>query len=155
MKCIYGHFAGHLPFEVVACHIFYASRLRCIFLVWADKTLVKDVLTCTPLAPSTYKSHHPEDTDDPDAVGGSSEDKAERLEEIPGEAHRLQKPPQPEPTSEPSPIPTPVPAEEEGVIRMQKRDLKRAQGILKDILAGRRSGLAVGPVVRMSPSECR
>ena len=96
------------------------------------------MLTCTPLAPSTYKSHHPEDTDDPDAVGGSSEDEAERLEEIPGVARHLQKPPWPEPTPEPSPIPTPVPAEEEGMIRVQKRDLKRAQGILKDILAGRK-----------------
>ena len=75
---------------LVACHLkcslaifFYAGRLRRIFLVRAGKTLVKDVLTCTQLAPSTYKSHHPEDTDDPDAVGGSSEDEAEGLEEIP------------------------------------------------------------------------
>ena len=147
-------FAGRLPFEVVACHIFYAGRLCHIFPVQADKTLMKDVLTCTPLAPSTYKSHHPEDTDNPDAVGGSSEDEAEGLEEIPGVSHHLQKPPQPEPTPEPTPTPTPVPAEEEDVIRVQKRDLKRAQGIHKDILAGRKIRAAVGPVVRMSPSKC-
>ena len=105
VECIYGHFAscfagcfagrfaGRLPFKLVACHIFHAGRLRCIFLVRADKTLMKDVLTCTQLTPSTYKSHHPEDTDDPDAVGGSSEDEAEGLEEIHGVARRLQKPP--------------------------------------------------------------
>ena len=131
-------FAGRLPFEVVACNIFYAGCLRRIFPVRADKALVKDVLTCTPLTPSTYKSHHPDDTDNPDAVGGSSEDEAEGLEEIPGVSCRLQKPPRPEPTLEPTPSPAPVPAEEEGVIKVQKRDLKRAQGILKDILAGRK-----------------
>ena len=148
VKCIYGHFAGcfagHLPFKVVACHIFYAGHLHRIFLVRADKTLVKDVLTCTQLAPSTYKSHHPEDTDNPNAVGDSSEDEAEGLEEILGVAHHLQKPPQPEPTPElPSP-PTPVPAEEEGMIQVQKRDLKRAQSILKDILAGRKTRAGSG-----------
>ena len=129
---------------MVACHIFYAGRLHHIFLVRADKTLVKDVLMCTQLAPSTYKSCHPGDTDDLDAVGGSSEDEAEGLEEILGVAHRLQKPLHPEPTPElPSP-PTPVPAEEEGMIRVQKRDLKRAQSILKDILAGRKTRAGSG-----------
>ena len=101
-------FAGRLPFEVVTCNIFYAGHLRHIFPVRADKTLVKDVLTCMPLAPSTYKSRHPEDTDDPDTVEGSSEDEAEGLEEIPGVACRLQKPPWPEPTPEPTPTPTPI-----------------------------------------------
>ena len=96
---------------MVACHIFYAGHLRRIFLVRADKTLVKDVLTCTQLTPSTYKSHHPEDTNDPDTVGGSSEDEAEGLEEIPGVARRLLNP-----TPEPPSPPTLVPAEEEGMI---------------------------------------
>ena len=99
---------------------------------------MKDVLACTQLTPSTYKSHHPEDTDNPDAVGGSSEDEAEGLEEIPGVSHCLQKPPRPEPILESPSPPTPVPAEEEGIIQVQKRDLKRVQSILKDILAGRK-----------------
>ena len=157
-------FPGRLPFEVVACNIFYAGRLCCIFPVRADKALVKDVLTCTPLTPSTYKSHHPDDTDDPDAVGGSSEDEAEGLEEIPGVSHHLQKPPRPEPTLVPTPTPTPVPAEEEGVIKVQKRDLKRAQGILKDILAGRKIRAGSGascedvpfqvPIVEAGDKDC-
>ena len=100
VECIYGRFAscfagrftGRLPFKLVACHIFHAGRLRRIFLVRADEALVKDVLMCTQLTPSTYKSQHPEDTDDPDAVWGSSEDEAEGLDEIPGVARRLQKP---------------------------------------------------------------
>ena len=98
-------FASRLPFEVVACNIFYAGHLPCVFPVRADKALVKDVLTCTPLTPSTYKFRHP---DDLDAVGGSSEDEAEGLGENPGVSHRLQKPPRPEPTLEPTPTPTPV-----------------------------------------------
>ena len=157
-------FTGCLPFEVVACNIFYAGHLHRIFPVRTDKELVKDVLTCTPLTPSTYKSRHPDDTDDPDAVGGSSEDEAEGLEEIPGVSHHLQKPPRPEPTLEPTPTPTPVPAEEEGVIKMQKRDLKRAQGILKDILAGRKIRAGSGascedvpfqvPIVEAGDKDC-
>ena len=157
-------FAGHLPFEVVACNIFNAGCLHRIFPVRADKALIKDVLICTPLTPSTYKSRHPDDTDDPDVVGGSSEDEAEGLEEIPGVSRCLQKPPQPEPTLEPTPTPTPVPAEEEGVIKVQKRDLKRAQGILKDILAGRKIRAGSGascedvpfqvPIVEAGDKDC-
>ena len=157
-------FAGHLPFEVVTCNIFYAGRLHCIFPVQADKALMKDVLTCMPLAPSTYKSRHPNNTNNPDAVGGSSEDEAEGLEEIPGVSRHLQKPPHPEPTPEPTPTPTPVPAEEEGVIKVQKRDLKRVQGILKDILAGRKIRAGSGascedvpfqvPIVEAGDKDC-
>ena len=125
---------------------------------------MKDVLACTQLTPSTYKSHHPEDTDDLDAVGGSSEDKAEGLEEIPGVSHHLQKPLQPEPIPESPSPPTPVPAEEEGIIRVQKRDLKRAQSILKDILAGRKIRAVSGascedvpfqvPIVEAGDRDC-
>ena len=157
-------FAGCLPFEVVACNIFYAGRLHHIFPVRADKALMKDVLTCTPLTPSTYKSCHPDDTDDPDAVGGSSEDEAEGLEEVPGVSRHLQKPPWPEPTLEPTPTPTPVPSEEEGVIKVQKRDLKRSQSILKDILAGRKIRTGNGascedvpfqvPIVEAGDKDC-
>ena len=125
---------------------------------------MKDVLTCTQLTPSTYKSHHPEDTDDPDTVVGSSEDEAEGLEEIPGVAHHLLKPLQPDPTPEPPSPPTPSPAEEEGMIRVQKRDLKRAQSILKDILAGRKTRAGSGascedvpfrvPIVEAGDRDC-
>ena len=125
---------------------------------------MKDVLTCTQLAPSTYKSRHPKDTDNLDAVGGSSEDEAEGLEEILGVARHLQKPPRPEPILESPSPPTPVPAEEEGVIRVQKRDLKRAQSILKDILAGRKIRAGSGascedvpfrvPIVEAGDKDC-
>ena len=135
---------GRLPFTLVACHISNAGCLHHIFSVRANKELVKDVWTCTTLTSSTYKTRHPDDTDDPEVVCGSSEDEAEGLEEILGVSRHLQKPPQPEPTPEPTPTPSSAPTEEEGVIRVQKKDLKRAQGILKDILAGRKVRAASG-----------
>ena len=94
------------------------------------------MLTCRPLESSTYKSRHPEDTDDPDAVGASSEDEAKDLEDILGVSRKLSRPP----TAEPSPPESavPVPEVEAGFIKVPKKDLKRAQGILKDILAGRK-----------------
>ena len=57
-----------------------------------------------------YKSHHPDDTDDPDVVGVSSEDEAE------GMSRRLNKPP----PAGPSP-PEPPALEEEGMIKFQRR----------------------------------
>ena len=140
-------------FELVACHISDAGHLHRIFSVCANKELIKDVLTCTALTSSTYKTRHPDDTDDPEAVGGSSEDEAEGLEEILGVSRCLQKPPQPEPTPEPTPTPSSAPTEEEGVIKVQKKDLKRAQGILKDILAGRKVRAASGASCDEVPFE--
>ena len=80
-----------------------------------------------------YKSRHPKDTDDLDTVGMSSEDEAEGMGDILGVSRRLNKSPPAEPS-----LPEPPILEEEGMIKMLKQDLKRAQGILKDILAGRR-----------------
>ena len=117
---------SHLPY------LSYQS-LASYLSVRANEELVKDVLTCTSLTPSTYKAQHPDDTDDPDAVGRSSEDEAEGMKEVLGISRHIQKPVEPEP----SPTPPSVPIEE-GVIRVQKKDLKRAQGILGDILAGRK-----------------
>ena len=104
-----------------------------LLLVWANSELVKDVLTCRPLENSVYKSQHPDDTEDLDAVGMSSEDEAEGMGDILGISRRLNKPP----SAEPLPPEPPV-LEEEGMIKVPKKDLKRAQGILKDILAGRK-----------------
>ena len=120
---------GHLPY------LSYWS-LASYLSVRANKELVKDVLTCTALTPSMYKAWHPDDTDDLDAVGGSSEDEAEGMEEVLGISRHLQRPAEPEP-SPASPTPPSAPTKE-GVIRVQKKDLKRAQGILGDILAGRK-----------------
>ena len=113
-----------------------------LLLVQANPKLVKDVLTCRPLENSVYKSRHPEDTDDPDDVGVSSEDEAEGMEGILGISRRLSRPPPsesspPEPSAPPAPG-KPAPEVEEGFRKVPKKDLKRAQGILKDILAGRR-----------------
>ena len=94
---------------------------------------MKDVLTCRPLESSAYKSCHPDDTDDPDVVGVSSEDEAEGIKDILGVSRRLNKPP----PAGPSP-PEPPALEKEGMIKVPKKDLKSAQGILKDILAGRK-----------------
>ena len=135
---------GHLPFKLVTCHISDAGRLHRIFSVRANKELVKYVLTCTTLTLSTYKTRHPDDTDDPEEVGCSSEDEAEGLEEILGVSCHLQKPLQPEPVPEPTPMPSSASTEEEGVIKVQTKDLERAQGILKDILAGRKVRAASG-----------
>ena len=101
--------------------------------VQANRELVKDVLTCRPLESSAYKSPHPDDTDDPDVVSVSSEDEAEGMGDILGVSRRLNKPP----SAGPSP-PEPPALEEEGMIKVPKKALKRAQGILKDILAGRK-----------------
>ena len=103
-----------------------------LLLVRANRELVKDVLTCRPLENSVYKSRHPDDTDDPDAVGMSSEDEAEGMGDILGVSRRLNKPPPAGPL-----LPEPPVLEEEGMIKVPK-DLKRAQGILKDILGGRK-----------------
>ena len=108
--------------------------LVCLLPVQAKKELVKDVLTCRTLESSMYKSHHPDDADDPDVVGMSSEDEAEGMKDILGVSRRLNKPP----PAGPSPPELPDAEEEEGMIKVLKKDLKRAQGILKDILAGRK-----------------
>ena len=108
-----------------------------LLLVWANHELVKDVLTCRPLENSVYKSCHPDDTDDPDDVGVSSEDEVEGMEGILGVSRRLSRPP-PSKSSLPEPPAPPAPEVKEGFIKVPKKDLKRAQGILKDILAGRK-----------------
>ena len=113
-----------------------------LLLVRVNHELVKDVLACRPLENSVYKSRHPDDTDDPDGVGVSSEDEAEGMEGILGISRRLSRPLPSESSPPEHPAPPapkkPAPAVEEGFIKVPKKDLKRAQGILKDILAGRR-----------------
>ena len=94
---------------VVTCHskrllaTYFYWLLVCLLSVWANKELVKYVLTCRPLENSVYKAHHPDDTDDPHAVGVSSEDEAEGMEDILGVTRRLNKPSPPEPP-QPSPV---------------------------------------------------
>ena len=116
--------------------------------VRANKELVKDVLTCRPLESSIFKSHHSDDTDDPDAVGVSSEDETEEMEDILGVSRRLNKPPPSGPSPSEPPAP-PAPEVEEGFIKVPKKNLKRTQGILKDILAGR--CVSLEPHGKMSP----
>ena len=69
-----------------------------------------------------YKSRHPDDTDDPDVIGMSSENKAQGMEDILGVSRRLNKP-SPAGHSPPEP---PAPEKEEGMIKAPKKDLKRA-----------------------------
>ena len=97
----------------------------------ADANLVKDALTCHPLVPSLYKSHHSDDTDGPNDVGGSSEDEAEGMEEVLGVTRRLYKPlpAQPSPTqpspTQPSPAqPSPEAPEDRDTVKVPKKDLK-------------------------------
>ena len=129
--------------------------------VRANRELVKDVLTCQLLVTSTYKERHPDDTDDPGAVGVSSEDKAEGMGEVLGISRRLQKPvPSPAESSTvklgsatPSDPATPAVPEEEGIIRVKRKDLRRAEGILKDILAGKRVRMSMGASCQDVPFE--
>ena len=150
---------------VVTCHskrslaTHFYWLLVCLLSVWDNKELVKDVLTCRSLENSVYKACHPDDTDNPDTVGVSSEDEAEGMEDILGVTRRLDKPSPPEP-----PQPSPAVPEEEGIIRVPKKDLKRAQGILKDILAGKKLHTSTGathedvpfevPVVKAGETAC-
>ena len=71
-----------------------------------------------------YKSHHPDDTDEPDDIRGSSEHKAEGMEEVLGITRRLYKPSPAQPSPAPEPT-SPVP-EDEGTVRVPKKDLKQA-----------------------------
>ena len=101
----------------------------------ADANLAKDVLTCRPLVPSLHKSRHPDDTDEPNDVGGSSEDESEGMEEVLGVTRRLYKPSpaQPSPTQ-----PSPEAPEDRDTIRVPKKDLKWAAKLLQDLSAGKR-----------------
>ena len=127
--------------------------MPCILLVAcisvrANRDLVKDVLTCQPLVASTYKERYPDDTDNPEAIGASSEDEVEGMGEVLGISRRFQKPAPSFPESStaksssaaPSDTATPAVPEEEGTIRVKRKDLRRAEGILKDILVGKRVG---------------
>ena len=119
-----------------------ACAVLLFFPVKADRNLIKDVLTCRLLVESIYKSRHPDDMDDPEAIGLSSEDEAEDLEEVLGVSRRLPKPTPPSPSPRQHELdsheagPDPVP--EDDTIKVPKKDLKRAQNILKDMLAGKK-----------------
>ena len=78
--------------------------------------------------------------DEPNDVGGSSEDEAEGMEEVLGVTRRLYKPlpAQPSP-AEPSPSqpfpeqPSPEASEDRDTIRVPRRDLKWAAKLLQDL----------------------
>ena len=141
-----------IPFGRLQCtltsHFHYIS-------VRANKELVKDVLTYQPLIASSYKERHPDDTDDPGAVGVSSEDEAEGMEEVLGISRRLQKPaPSPaEPSTARSGPAIPAVTKEEGIIQVKRTDLRRVQGILKDILVGKRVRMSTGASSQDVPFE--
>ena len=121
----------------------------------ADVNLAKDVLTCHPLVPSLYKSHHPNNTDKPNNVCGSSEDEAEGMEEMLGVTRRLYKPSPAQPSpAQPSPAqptpgqpspkqPSPEAPEDRDTVRVPRRDLKRAAKLLQDLSAGKKVKLPV------------
>ena len=128
--------------------MYFEWSLVPLLSVWANKELVKDVLTCRPMESLVYKSCHPNNTDDPDTIGVSSEDEAEGMKDILGVSRRLNKPL----PAEPSP-PEPAAPEEEGMIKVPKKDFKRAQGILKDILAGKKVCTSTGATREDVPFE--
>ena len=140
--------------------------MPCILLVAcisvrANRDLVKDVLTCQPLVALTYKERYPDNTDNPEVVGASSEDEAEGMGEVLGISRRFQKP-APSLTESstaklssaaPSDTATPAAPEEEGTIQVKRKDLRRAEGILKDILAGKRVRMSTGASCQDVPFE--
>ena len=83
---------------------------------------MRDILTCHPLVSSLYMSRHLDDMDEPDNIGGSSEDKAEGMEEVLGITRRLYKPSPAQPS--PAPEPTLQVPEDEETVRAPKKDLK-------------------------------
>ena len=58
--------------------------------VLADSSLLKSVLECSPLKASSWKDHHPLDTEDKVAVGLASEDEVEGLDAVTGVSHQFQ-----------------------------------------------------------------
>ena len=92
-----------------------------------------------------YKSHHPDDTDDPGDISGSSEDRAEGMEEVFSITRRLYKPSPAQPSPAPEPT-SPVPEDEE-TVRVPKKDQKHAAKLLQNLSAGKR--------VRMPASASR
>ena len=85
--------------------------------------------------PSLYKSRHPDDTDEPNDVGGSSEDEAEGMEEVLGVTRRLYKP---SPAQLSPTQPSPEAPEDRNTIRVPKKDLKQAAKLLQDLSAGKK-----------------
>ena len=106
---------------------------------------MKDVLTCHPLVPSLYKSRHPDDTDKPNDVGGSSEDEAEGMEEVLGVTRRLYKPSlaQPSLAQSSSAQPSPEAPEDRDTVRVPRKDLKWVAKLLQDLSAGKKVKLPV------------
>ena len=134
--------------KLVACHYYEWSL---VIVVKVDADLVKDVLTCCPLVPSMYKSHHPDDMDEPGDIGGSSEDEAEGMEEVSGITRRLYKPSSAQPS--PAPEPTlPVPEDEE-TVRVPKKDLKWAAKLLQDLSAGKKVRMPASASSKEVPFE--
>ena len=129
--------------------------------VRANRDLVKDVLTCQPLVASTYKERYPDNTDNPEAVEVSSEDEAEGMGEVLGVSRRFQKsaPSRTEfstaksSSAAPPDTATPAVPEEEGTIQVKRKDLRRAEGILRDILEGKRVRMSTGASCQDVPFE--
>ena len=105
----------------------------------ADVNLAKDVLTCHPLVPSLYKSHHPDDIDEPNDVGGSLEDEAEGMEVL-GVTRRLYKPSPAQPSLA---QPSPEDPKDRDTARVPRKDLKRVAKLLQDLSAGKKVKLPV------------
>ena len=63
--------------------------LRLLVFSVRQENLVKDVTVCQDVRMSEYKVRHPDDSEDPQDVGLSSEDKATGMEEVTGIACRI------------------------------------------------------------------
>ena len=74
---------------VVACYIMLFKILVAWFISVRQKDLVKEVMVCGDVSMSTYKIWHPDDTDDPQDVGLSSDDEATGMREEIGIARRI------------------------------------------------------------------
>ena len=53
-----------------------------VYISVRQKDLVKDVMVCGDVSMSAYKIRHPDDTDDPQDIGLSSDDEATGMREV-------------------------------------------------------------------------
>ena len=100
--------------------------------VLADSSLLKSVLECSPLKTSSWKDHHPSDTEDEVAVGLSNKDEVEGLDAVPGVSHHSFSGPAREPVA--TAMAAPQPAQDEVVVK--KRALKRVKQQVSALIHG-------------------
>ena len=103
-----------------------------IFTVTLDDENEKVVLDVQDIRYSRHKDVHPDDSDDAQDIGLSSEEEAEELEDDPHIRRKFQYTPAPEPT----PAPAPGPAAGTSTVQVPVEALQQVQQYLGQLLGG-------------------